>query len=230
MNKPNLSLLTKITQRLLPVALLVLPATMQGQGDIYRADTWDFSVRLVQQLSFDINGKGGSKINASDQLGFGIDFGYNFSPHWKLGGSFDYVNPDYTSTLIPEDPGDDIVKIDHDMDMFDFQINGTFFLIDGPFTPFVKAGIGWTYVDTNVAKGRPQTGCYWDPWWGYICTTTQDSYDDWLFAYNVALGIRWEVQDSLVLTLSYQEQWLDFGNASGTPSIGKVMIEAGFNY
>jgi opacity protein-like surface antigen len=63
---------------------------------------------------------------------------------------------------------------------------------DGPFTPYVQAGIGWTNIDSNVADGPPTTGCWWDPWWGYVCRSSYSTYDDTNFSYGAGVGLRYE--------------------------------------
>ena len=42
------------------------------------------------------------------------------------------------------------------------------------FTPYVTGGIGYAFIDTNIPDSPPQTACWWDPWWGYVCDTFQE--------------------------------------------------------
>ena len=49
----------------------------------------------------------------SSELGFGLNFGYNFNEHLALGLDIEWLRPDYKATLVPEDPNDSPVEIDH---------------------------------------------------------------------------------------------------------------------
>jgi len=51
------------------------------------------------------------------------------------------------------------------------------------------AGIGWTWIDTNIPDGPPVGGCWWDPWWGYVCTTTYPTKTKSAFSYQATLGV-----------------------------------------
>ena len=50
------------------------------------------------------------------------------------------------------------------------------------------------------------SGCYWDPWWGYVCGTgTADlvvaDQDDWDFGFNFGAGVSLRLQNGPVLFL-----------------------------
>ena len=70
--------------------------------------------------------------------------------------------------------------------------NAIWHLMDGPLTPYVGAGLGWTWIDTNVPTGPPVTGCWWDPWWGYVCYTDYPTKTTDAFSYQAILGVRYE--------------------------------------
>jgi hypothetical protein len=44
------------------------------------------------------------------------------------------------------------------------------------------------------------------------------------------VGVRWEPYEAMVLSVSYQEQWIDVKAANGTPTVGKFIFEIGYNY
>ena len=80
-----------------------------------------------------------------------------------------WARPDYNAVLVPDDGSPDI-DIRHTANIWTGQLNGTFVFTDKAVSPFVEAGLGWTNFDSNVASEPPITGCWWDPWWGYICS------------------------------------------------------------
>ena len=64
--------------------------------------------------------------------------------------------------------------------MFDLS----YYFMTGRFTPFVTTGLGWNFVDTNIPTAPPQVGCWWNPWYGYICEGFQDTKSVDGFAYQ----------------------------------------------
>src|SRR5262249_25824490 len=97
-------------------------------------------------------------------------------------------------------------------------------LLKGDFTPYVSAKVGWSFIDTNIPNGPPVSSCYWDPWWGYICGTWQDtrSFDE--LAYGVGLGIRWDATSTISVRLGYERNWLDLGEATSTPAFDQIRV------
>ena len=115
------------------------------------------------------------------------------------------------ATIVPEPPeGEDPVPrdIDYQLDKYSHALNATWNWFDGPLTPFLQGGIGWTRIDSNIPSQPPQTGCWWDPWWGYICDTTWKTYDTSDFAYNLGIGLRWDINGALFLRGSYNREWV----------------------
>ncbi len=88
----------------------------------------------------------------------------------------------------------------------------------GRFTPFITTGVGWNFVDTNIPTAPPQVGCWWNPWYGYICQDFQETKNVDGFAYQLGAGLRYRLNKSLSLSGSYRMSWLDFPKADGTPT------------
>ena len=86
--------------------------------------------------------------------------------------------------------------------------NATWHWFDGPLTPFLEAGIGYARIDTNIPSQPPVTGCWWDPWWGYICDTRWKTYDTSEFTYNAGIGLRWDVNGALFFRGAYNREWI----------------------
>ena len=65
---------------------------------------------------------------------------------------------------------------------------------------------------------RDRTGCWWHPWWGYVCTSFQDTRTFDGLAYELGLGVRYDFNDVLAADGSYRMKWVDYSNATDTPS------------
>ena len=87
-------------------------------------------------------------------------------------------------------------------------------MLQGPLTPFLQAGVGWTKLDSNILNRPPTTGCWWDPWWGWICATEWSTYETTKFSYNLGLGLRWDVNGALFLRGAYNREWVDVDRGS----------------
>jgi opacity protein-like surface antigen len=189
------------------MSLLSAGANAQSRGE-----GWEFGVDLLYQNSNDVEFDGGSTVAFDSDIGFSLFGAYRFSDRLELQFGVDWTNVDYDVSL-QLDPGG-TVSAAGEVEAFTPFVKGNFNFIDGPFTPFVSAGIGWSFIDTNIPDGRPQTGCWWDPWYGYICTTVQDTRTTDSFVYNAGLGVRWDLSTGYSLRLAYEKQWYDLENAS----------------
>lgn len=46
----------------------------------------------------------------------------------------------------------------------------------------------------------------------------------------LGLGLRWDFTQGWIGRLSYEERWIDVGNASGTPSFGGLHLDVGSRF
>jgi opacity protein-like surface antigen len=208
-------------------ALAIMACTVSTDANAKytkRSDKWEASFKVLNNQSTDIGGQDESNIALKSDYGWGFTLGYNINPHILVNFDFSSSTPSYEATLI-EDDGEPY-KINHKMDLLESQFNVVYSVFASQFTPYVQAGLGWTYVDSNIADGPPNTVCWWDPWWGYVCDGYQNTYSDERFSYNVALGFRYELDNSLFFRASYKQAWIDFSN-SDDASIGSYHLEVG---
>ncbi len=189
-----------------------------------RTDKWEASFKLLNNQSTDIDGQNGAKTATESDFGWGFTLGYNLNPHILLNFDFSSSTPSYEATLI--DDNGEKYNIHHKMDLLESQFNLVYSVFASQFTPYVQAGAGWSYIDSNIADGPPNSLCWWDPWWGYICEGYQNTYDDTRFSYNFAVGFRYELDNSLFFRASYKQAWIDFSH-SDDASIGSYNLEIG---
>jgi hypothetical protein len=83
--------------------------------------------------------------------------------------------------------------------IWDFQLNAEFGMKnDAPFRIYGIAGIGYGQLYANVTEGVLVGGCYWDPWWGYICGSGVANEilaeaSRWAFSSRVGAGMSYKV-------------------------------------
>jgi opacity protein-like surface antigen len=75
-----------------------------------------------------------------------------------------------------------------------------------------------------------QVGCWWDPWWGYICTPYQSTKSVDEFVYQLGAGVRWDLSPGYTLRLAYEKHWFDAGNATSTPDFDQWKLGIAFRY
>lgn len=224
---------------LLPCLAIVAACFTAGAADAQsfgaskpgnRADHWEAYAGGRYIFSETVDFKGGSTIDSDDDLGFAFGMGYNIDDHWLVGGELNWSNVDYKGVLKSASSPGATSKLSGEYETFALSANLTYHFIDGPLTPYVSANLGYTWVDSNIADGPPQTGCWWDPWWGYICDTWVDTKSAESLSYGLGAGVRWEFSRGGFLRASYNQRWLDFDEASGTPNFGGVFLDIGSKF
>ena len=213
--------------RNLALTILLVTIPCLSFADSNRGQNWEASVSGVFQESKALSGSNGSTLDINSDTGFGFNFAYNLSSKLAVGADFEFLSPSYRAVLTAEDPNDDDLVINHKMNQFNGRLKATFNMIDGPFTPFLDAGIGWSYFDSNVADGPPQTGCYWHPWWGYICSNYYSTFSDTLFSYGVGGGLRYEFIGGMFVKASYNYWEMDGMGAAEDSAFTAGRLEIG---
>jgi opacity protein-like surface antigen len=145
-----------------------------------------------------------------------------------VGADLEWLSPDYKATLL-NDQGETTI-IDHKFSQFNGRIKATYNFSDGPFTPYVEGGFGWTYVDSNVADGPPITGCWWHPWYGYICNGYYNTFTETSFSYGGALGLRYKLRGGTIIKLSYNNWEIDGSGEAPDPTLNAVRLEFAWGF
>ena len=208
----------------LALALLVSAGAADAQN---RDERWEFSIGTFYQLSTSPEFETGT-IDTGNDFGFVTDFGYNFNDKLAVDFGLQYAGVGYDAVGVDEDGND--FNISGNYDTWNFFGNMIYHFSDGPFTPYIGGGIGYTWVDTNVPSGPPTTGCWWDPWWGYVCSTNYPTETSSAFSYQALIGLRYEFNYTTFLKFNYTSQWMDFSNAKGTPRFDVFMLEIGWMF
>jgi len=224
-------MLRRVTLLLL---LLAFSSTVLAQYDNPRKkpsaagsrDTrFETSVILAYQTGLSETSEGGSSLDIDTTMGWGVSFGWNWTAKWNLSYRFLSTNPNYIAVIVPEDPDILPVPIDYKLSKLSHQLNVTYNFSEKAFTPFVIGGLGWTKVDSNVPTGGRDVGCWWDPWWGYICFADWKTFDTTEFTYNLGVGVRWDINNAIYTRAAYSREFLKVDN--GTLNFDMAILEFG---
>lgn len=184
-----------------------------------RTGTWETKLGLTYNGSWDAGDSGSSQADVSSELGFSFGAGYNLSENLSFGGAFEFDSPSYRASLVSPDFPNQVYNIRGSLENIRLLFDATYNFMDtGPFSPYATALLGWTWTDTNIATSPPQTGCWWDPWWGFICTTFQNTKNIDGFTYGLGIGGRYDFNPGFAMQLGYRYLWTDYGAGAGTPS------------
>jgi len=208
---------------------------MLASAQYSSGDKLELSISVLNQTSDRIGGDdtgqgavpNSSFLSLDDAWGVGLNVGYRFNQHLSLGVSFEWLQPDYQLYLVPDSPTDNPINVEHSGDQFNTRIIGTFTLKDEGFTPYLDAGIGWTQLDTNVVEGDPITGCWWHPWWGYICENFYDTFTETEFTYGIGGGLRFDTAMGNYFKLGYSHWVLDAAPRADDFALGAFRLEFG---
>ncbi|MEE4271098.1 MAG: outer membrane beta-barrel protein [Thermoanaerobaculales bacterium] len=217
---------TKIILVAAVVVALAAGGTVAEAQD--RDDRWEFGLGLLYQGGTDIDSEVGSDVETDDDFGFQLEAGYNFTDNFAVKFGSQWTGVGYQAEGIDENG--DPFGISGSYDQFALFGDLVYYFGSGALAPYVSAGIGWTWVDTNVPSGPPITGCWWDPWYGYVCYTTYPTKTTDAFSYQASVGLRYEFNYSTFLDFGYTSQWLALSNADGTPRFDVFSLEIGWMF
>ena len=203
------------------VCTVALGALWSAAACADRDPGWDFGADLIYQDSQDIDFNGGSKASLDDDIGIALTFGYRFSDRLELTFGLDWETIDYNIDVISDTPGLSF-SANGDLEAFTPYVGLNFNFLETDLTPYVSAKWGWSWIDTNIPDGPAQSACWWDPWWGYVCDTWQETRSIDEMMYSAGAGVRWDVSSTMTLRFAYEHRWLDLGEATSTPGFDQI--------
>src|SRR6185295_3142165 len=90
---------------------------------------------------------------------------------------------------VPVKPGG-MLNVEQDVFVHTGRFNVDYNIINRRLTPFLTAGLGYQYIETELTN-RPQVGyCWWSPWWGYVCDYEHVHAWESDFTWNAGAGLR----------------------------------------
>lgn len=196
----------------------------------FRSKKWEIILSPQYTLAKNLGFDGGTTAKINDTWGFGLQIGYNFNTHWNVAGVFSWSQPDYQAVVQPVqgNPGP-VRSTSGSLQMNTFALGVTYNILAGPLTPYVEGILGGTYIHTDIADGPPVIGCYWDPWYGQVCGVGQPTKSATYFSYGIGGGLRWDINQYVLLRGGVRQQWTDISN-TGVPGFTIIKLDIGFKF
>jgi opacity protein-like surface antigen len=179
-----------------------------------RTRRWDFNVQTRYTDAKDFEGKYGTNLALEDDLGWGFGFGYNLNERFNLGFLMSWRSIAYTATYFDATDLNTELKYGGWLDTGTFGLMGSWYIFPNTFSPYINGGVGWTMIDTNIVADY-YTGCWWDPWWGYICNGYTSTYGTDAASFALGAGIRLEPTPVFFIQVGYEKNWIDVDHADG---------------
>lgn len=223
-NKPGTKLL-----KLCLIWLAVISSNVQADFYDSRVKKWEFYLAPQITDSKDLQFENGATANLEQDSSLGFGVGYNLNSHIELALEFVSNDTNYTSTAIPEDPAESPVTSSGSIYTSTINFGFTFNFLTTPFTPYVTANLGSTYIDSGVYTGNVGSGCWWYPYYGYICGPVAQTYTSTELSYGAALGLRYDFNRKLYMKGEARKSFIDMGN-SNTPDFDTARLIFGFMF
>jgi len=208
----------------------VCSAWSLGANAAGRDTGWEFGGELIYQNSLDIDFEGGSSASLDGDIGLALTFLYRFNERLEVGFGLDWNTIDYDAVIQSADFPNLSATVKGDMETFTPRVYANYNFIDGPITPFVTGMLGYSFIDTNIPDGPAQGGCWWDPWFGEVCTVWQPTHSVDEFTYGLGVGVRWDASDTISVRFAYEKHWLDVSTADGAPDPDQFKIGVSMMY
>jgi opacity protein-like surface antigen len=207
----------------LVLTIICLPMTGMADSGKERAKKWEFHLPLIYAEEASFSGDGGSSVDINEDLGFAFGFGYNLTERFQLGGRFDWNSRSYDATVVRDNGTTH--QYGNYLETATISMNGTYYLLEGDVAPFLTGSLGYTFIDTNIQDGPASGTCWWDPWWGYVCTEYVPTRTESDLSYGAGLGVRFDINQNFSMQCSYNKSWVEIGNATETPDFDSWRVD-----
>lgn len=115
------------------------------------------------------------KQNLKDRPVYGGRLGYNFTPHWGIEGTVEFINSSVKDQAIRGPKEGQFAHPADDVDLYFYHVDGVYhFMPESKLNPFIVAGFGGAHYDPRIS--------------------TLD-----MFAFNVGVGAKYWITDHVAL-------------------------------
>ncbi len=152
-----------------------------------------------------------TKMDDTGLGGFGVAF--HFNDYLSIHGDFMFGGGTFNADVPTRDGGTFAAR--QDAFLQTGRLNLTYNIINRRISPFVTAGIGYQYTETELENAPPQGVWWWDPWYGWVYVYDHPYVWQTDFTWNVGGGVRWNITDNLFIKATVGATWLEYSGAHG---------------
>ena len=181
--------------------------------------------QFTEQKSLEFANGASAHINASSSIE--LMFGYNINSFIELAVLMNSNSSNYEGTRVYDSGKKE--QYSENLTTSSFSFSGTYNIFEDNFTPFIETHIGSTFVDSGVETGEEGGGCWVDPWYGYVCSSTNATYTDTKMSYGASIGVRYDFENRLFLKAAYSKHYIDF-NSNNSPDFNNYRLSVGSTF
>jgi opacity protein-like surface antigen len=210
------------------LALLLQSAPALAQDIAPRGGTNEWGVHLLLIGSRTYSFDGGASARNEGGGGAGISVVRNLNTHLAVGADLTFSQINTRSTIVPG-AGNAGARFEADgnLETAALRVHATWYLLSGPVSPFVSAGIGATFVDPEFRSNQPADACWIYPWYGQACGARPPESSLTRLGYSAGAGVRFDLpRRQGFVRLMAGGEWIDFDEASSR--VGYVQLRADF--
>lgn len=208
------------------LGLAALPGL--GQDPAPRGRSNEYSVNLQAVGSKSYTFEGGAAARNDGGAGVSLSIARNLNDHFAIGAEAAWSAFNFRANVVPG-AGNAAAGFESegDTEMVAFRLHATWYLLSGPTTPFLTAGVGVTFFDPEFDNASPANACWIYPWYGQVCGAAPPENTLTRLGYTAGAGLRWDLpHDWGFLRVLAGGEWIHFSEASSP--VGYVQLRADF--
>ena len=205
-----------------------VPTSSFGQAVEPRGGTTEWSVNLLVVGSKHYAFEGGATARNDGGAGIGLSLARNLNDYFAVGVDATVGEFDYRARVAPG-TGNAGSGFDSsgNMETAALRFHATYYLLPRRLTPFVSAGAGVTFLDTNLASDPPANACWIYPWYGQVCSDKAPKTTLARLSYGAGAGLRLDLPGRQGFLRAFVSgEWIEFAEARSP--VGFVQLRADF--
>lgn len=193
-----------------------------------RADTNEWSLDLFIVGSKHYVFEGGASARNDGGAGIGLTVTHNLNDYFAVGLDATLSEFDYRASVAPG-AGNAAAgfQSEGNMESAGLRFHATWNLLARPLTPFLTAGAGVVFLDTNLESQPPASACWIYPWYGEVCSDKAPKSTLARLTYGFGGGMRFDLPRDLGFIRAFVGgEWIQISEALSP--VGYVQLRADF--
>lgn len=137
---------------------------------------------------------------------YGIGYGYNITDHWNFNTNLLFGSADTDVKIV------DTAAETEDMDYVLWDLNLDYNFWKSRFTPLITGGVGIMDIGIDTTA------------------TGVEKVHESDFSYNFGAGIRWDIEDNLLLKVMYRSTWTELDDADADLQYDSFSLSVAYMY
>ena len=212
--------------------LLLTLAALPAFGQPIRGDRGEAGLQFFLVGAKKYSFEGGASARNDGGVGMGIFISRNLNDYFSIGLEGQAAAWDYRASVAP---GASNAGAGYDttgsMETAAVRVNATWNLLSRRWTPFVTAGAGAIFLDTNLDAAPPANACWIYPWYGQVCGGEAPRGTLTRFTYTAGLGLRTDFPREQGFVRAYfGGEWIALPEATSTVGYVQARLDFGLQF